>query len=187
MMQEKNQEYSVLPALTRLARRPVLWAALAVLTALGYGYAMAVPAVDMDDLAIATYQQGGGISSAQGPVHCLASPGADRHYGVSALLAGILLCGMPGAGRPAAGCALLHRCRAADGPARGAAAGWRAAAVALPWRDPHVFQPVRRGAGVSALCSGRLSGVARHGRRMAPQPARRSGGGGLPDVCPGIV
>ena len=45
MMQEKNQEYSVLPALTRLARRPVLWAALAVLTALGYGYAMAVPAV----------------------------------------------------------------------------------------------------------------------------------------------
>lgn len=59
MMQEKNQEYSVLPALTRLARRPVLWAALAVLAALGYGYAMAVPAVDMDDLAIATYQQGG--------------------------------------------------------------------------------------------------------------------------------
>lgn len=59
MMREKNQEYSVLPALTRLARRPVLWAALAVLTALGYGYAMAVPAVDMDDLAIATYQQGG--------------------------------------------------------------------------------------------------------------------------------
>lgn len=45
--------------LATLARRPLLWVVLAVLAALGYGYAMAVPAVDMDDLAIATYQQGG--------------------------------------------------------------------------------------------------------------------------------
>lgn len=45
--------------LAALARRPLLWVVLAVLAALGYGYAMAVPAVDMDDLAIATYQQGG--------------------------------------------------------------------------------------------------------------------------------
>ena len=36
-----------------------MWVVLAALAALGYGYAMAVPAVDMDDLAIATYQQGG--------------------------------------------------------------------------------------------------------------------------------
>lgn len=42
-----------------LARRPLLWVVLAVLAAAGYGYAMAVPAVDMDDLAIAVYQQGG--------------------------------------------------------------------------------------------------------------------------------
>lgn len=58
MMQEK-QNHSVLPVLGSLARRPVLWVVLAALAAVGYGYAMAVPAVDMDDLAIATYQQGG--------------------------------------------------------------------------------------------------------------------------------
>ncbi len=46
-------------ALRALVRRPLVWAALAVCGAVGYGYAMAVPAVDMDDLAIATYQQGG--------------------------------------------------------------------------------------------------------------------------------
>lgn len=46
-------------ALQALVRRPLLWAALAACAAVGYGYAMAVPAVDMDDLAIATYQQGG--------------------------------------------------------------------------------------------------------------------------------
>lgn len=51
-----NQVWSNLAA---LSRRPLLWVVLAVLAALGYGYAMAVPAVDMDDLAIATYQQGG--------------------------------------------------------------------------------------------------------------------------------
>lgn len=51
-----NPVWSVLGC---LARRPLLWGALAILAALGYGYAMAVPAVDMDDLAIATYQQGG--------------------------------------------------------------------------------------------------------------------------------
>lgn len=33
--------------LAALARRPLLWVVLAVLAALGYGYAMAVPAVDM--------------------------------------------------------------------------------------------------------------------------------------------
>lgn len=59
MKEQNKQEYSVRPALAGLARRPFLWAALAVLAAVGYGYAMAVPAVDMDDLAIATYQQGG--------------------------------------------------------------------------------------------------------------------------------
>lgn len=48
-----------LDALRALVRRPLVWAALAVSVAVGYGYAMAVPAVDMDDLAIATYQQGG--------------------------------------------------------------------------------------------------------------------------------
>lgn len=57
MKQDTNN--SVRPALVSLARRPLLWVALAALAALGYGYAMAVPAVDMDDLAIATYQQGG--------------------------------------------------------------------------------------------------------------------------------
>ena len=39
-------------ALAELAGRPLLWAVLAVLVLAGYGYAMAVPAVDMDDLAI---------------------------------------------------------------------------------------------------------------------------------------
>ncbi|HJC55041.1 MAG TPA: glucosyltransferase domain-containing protein [Candidatus Gemmiger stercoravium] len=44
-----------------LARRPTFWAGLAALTALGYARAMASPAVGIDDLAIATYQQGGGF------------------------------------------------------------------------------------------------------------------------------
>ena len=46
-------------ALAELAGRPLLWAVLAVLVLAGYGYAMAVPAVDMDDLAIDTYFAGG--------------------------------------------------------------------------------------------------------------------------------
>lgn len=46
-------------ALRALARRPALWLALAACALLGYGYAMAVPAVGVDDLAIETYQQGG--------------------------------------------------------------------------------------------------------------------------------
>lgn len=58
-MMKEQQNHSVLPALSGLARRPLLWAVLAALAAMGYGYAMMVPAVDMDDLAIATYQQGG--------------------------------------------------------------------------------------------------------------------------------
>lgn len=45
--------------LRSLARSKLLWGLLLLAAALGYGYAMAVPAVDMDDLAIATYQQGG--------------------------------------------------------------------------------------------------------------------------------
>lgn len=47
------------PAFRSLLRRPKLVLALLVLLVAGYGYAMLVPAVDMDDLAIATYQQGG--------------------------------------------------------------------------------------------------------------------------------
>lgn len=46
-------------ALAALARKPAYWAGLAALVALGYGYAMATQAVGIDDLAIATYQQGG--------------------------------------------------------------------------------------------------------------------------------
>ena len=45
--------------LRALLHSPWLWAGLAVLAALGYGAAMAVPAIDMDDLAIDVYQQGG--------------------------------------------------------------------------------------------------------------------------------
>ena len=56
---KQTQHNPVWPNLAALARRPLLWVVLAALAALGYGYAMAVPAVDMDDLAIATYQQGG--------------------------------------------------------------------------------------------------------------------------------
>ena len=44
-----------------LARRPALWLGLDALAVLGYGYAAAVPAVGVDDLAIAAYQQGGGF------------------------------------------------------------------------------------------------------------------------------
>ena len=46
-------------AFASLLRRPKLLLALLILLVAGYGYAMLVPAVDMDDLAIATYQQGG--------------------------------------------------------------------------------------------------------------------------------
>ena len=46
-------------AFASLLRRPKLLLALLILLIAGYGYAMLVPAVDMDDLAIATYQQGG--------------------------------------------------------------------------------------------------------------------------------
>lgn len=56
---KQTQHNPVWPNLAALARRPLLWVVLAALAALGYGYALAVPAVDMDDLAIATYQQGG--------------------------------------------------------------------------------------------------------------------------------
>lgn len=46
-------------ALRALLGCPALWLALAACILLGYGYAMAVPAVGVDDLAIETYQQGG--------------------------------------------------------------------------------------------------------------------------------
>lgn len=42
-----------------LARSKTLWGVLLLAVLWGYGYAMNTPAVDMDDLAIATYQQGG--------------------------------------------------------------------------------------------------------------------------------
>ena len=42
-----------------LARSKTLWGVLLLAVLWGYGYAMNPPAVDMDDLAIATYQQGG--------------------------------------------------------------------------------------------------------------------------------
>ena len=42
-----------------LARSKTLWGVLLLAVLWGYGYAMNIPAVDMDDLAIATYQQGG--------------------------------------------------------------------------------------------------------------------------------
>lgn len=45
--------------LCRLARSKTLWGVLLLAVLWGYGYAMNTPAVDMDDLAIATYQQGG--------------------------------------------------------------------------------------------------------------------------------
>lgn len=43
------------------ARKPAVWLVLAVLILAGYGYAMCVPAVGIDDLAIEVYQQGGGF------------------------------------------------------------------------------------------------------------------------------
>lgn len=46
-------------ALCALLGRPAVWLLLAACVLLGYGYAMAVPAVGVDDLAIETYQQGG--------------------------------------------------------------------------------------------------------------------------------
>mgnify|MGYP001751051698 FL=1 len=45
--------------LCELARSKTLWGVLLLAVLWGYGYAMNTPAVDMDDLAIATYQQGG--------------------------------------------------------------------------------------------------------------------------------
>lgn len=45
--------------LRRLAKRPALWAGLAVLILCGYGYAMSRCAVGIDDLAIDTYLGGG--------------------------------------------------------------------------------------------------------------------------------
>lgn len=48
-------------SLGALARKPAFWAGLAVLVALGYLAAMRTPAVGVDDLAIANYQQGGGF------------------------------------------------------------------------------------------------------------------------------
>ena len=42
-----------------LARSKTLWGVLLLAVLWGYGYAMNTPAVDMDDVAIATYQQGG--------------------------------------------------------------------------------------------------------------------------------
>lgn len=43
----------------RAGRSKTLWGVLLLAVLWGYGYAMNTPAVDMDDLAIATYQQGG--------------------------------------------------------------------------------------------------------------------------------
>ena len=45
--------------LAALARRPLLWLLLAAFSLPGYWLALRVPAVDMDDLAIGVYQQGG--------------------------------------------------------------------------------------------------------------------------------
>ena len=47
------------PLFIRLVKMPGLMAGLLVLLAAGYGYAMAVPAVNMDDLALDVYYQGG--------------------------------------------------------------------------------------------------------------------------------
>ena len=55
------QTISVRRTLAQLARQPLYWAGLAALLALGYAYAMGTSAVGVDDLAIATYQQGGGF------------------------------------------------------------------------------------------------------------------------------
>ena len=54
------QTISVRRTLAQLARQPLYWAGLAALLALGYAYAMGTSAVGVDDLAIASYQQGGG-------------------------------------------------------------------------------------------------------------------------------
>lgn len=87
--------------LRTLAARPGLWLALAALALLGYGYAMTTPAVDMDDLAIATYQQGGEfLRQGRFTVWLLqAATGIMRYqrfwpelfFAVSLLLAGLVL------------------------------------------------------------------------------------------------
>lgn len=121
-----------------LARSKTLWGVLLLAVLWGYGYAMNTPAVDMDDLAIATYQQGGEflrqgritvwLLQALTGIMTYQRFWPELFFALSLVLAGILLA------------AVLYTAarRQAKQPG-GAAAGGRAAAVALPWRNFDVF------------------------------------------------
>lgn len=156
------------------ARSKTLWGVLLLAVLWGYGYAMNTPAVDMDDLAIATYQQGGEflrqgritvwLLQALTGIMTYQRFWPELFFALSLVLAGILLA------------AVLYTAarRQAKQPG-GAAAGGRAAAVALPWRNFDVFQPVWRWVWLPAVRVGIGAGTAAPAVRLAEQPAGACG------------
>ena len=124
---------------------------------------------------------------APGPHYRMAAAGADRNHDLPALLAGAVFCPQPGVGGHSAGRGAVHGGTAADKTAGGAAAGGRAAAVALPWRNFDVFQPVWRWVWLPAVRVGIGAGTAAPAVRLAEQPARCLRRSGLPVFCTGVV